>query len=1399
VWQQCWLDIPRPFERTVRRRSSHQLLLHLALVLSVFPVGADGPLHAQEGRVAFRHLTIADGLSQNAVQAIVQDSRGFMWFGTKDGLNRFDGYQFVVFRHDPFDSTSIADSDISALFEDKAGGLWVGTRGGGLSRFDRARERFDRFPSGPRRPVLSIAEGQGGLWVGTDGEGLFRLSPDGTFTRIVHDLGDPNSLSNDRINALVVDKRGELWVATQAGLDRLDGSASGPPRFTHYRAGPTLPNGLIDTSITALHEDARGRLWIGSTPGVSMLDSARTRITHFYHRYRTFRYGWGFVLDVQVDGAGLVWVATPSELMRLDPATGAYRYFMHDPLDPQGINSNLPTTIYRDRSDVLWIGTNGYGLNLHDPKANRFGLFRRPGPAPGRRPSRQAGFSVYTLFEDAARTIWIDAGLLYRWNRATGALATFETSNARPDDFGNTRVWGMVEDPPGVLWVGGDRGLFRYEIASGRSRLYRHDPADTSGLKEQVVYDVFRDRDGTLWAVTENYLSRLADPAAGRFVSHLYKDRPTTGQWSFPSTVQDADGFLWLGSSDGLARFDPATGAFRHYRRDPARPTSLSHNAIRAILPDPENPRFLWIGTAGGGLNRFDRQTEAFLHITDKDGLPNNVVYGVQADATGKLWLSTNNGLSRFDPETRRFRNFDANDGLQSNEFNSGASFKSPSGELFFGGIYGFNYFRPEEIRDNPHLPPVVITSFRRGNRFETVRDSGTALATTISETDTLRLSHRDDVIGFEFAALEYSAPAKNRYAYRLVGFNDEWIESGAVRSATYTNLPPGRYTFEVRGSNNDGVWTESGASLAIFIAPPWWQTWWAYALYALLALSMLYAARQYEMNRLRLKSRLEIEQVEAAQLRELDRARSRLFANVSHEFRTPLTLTLGPLDDLRAGMHGPLNPAMADQVELARRNARRVLDLINEILELARVEAGHTAVKARPIDLGEFTAGIARTFVPFAERKAIAFEVAPPPTPVSVWADPGHLDRILSNLLSNAFKFTPQHGSVRLGISADNGTARIAVRDSGPGIPAGERTRVFDRFHRVESTASNQPGTGIGLALAKELVGLHGGSISVESEEGFGSTFVVTLPLDRAHLADDQVAGDGAYASSGTHRTIQLPAMPGTPAGEAPAAEEDVTTVLVVEDNEEVRAYVRQHLAPVYRVLEACDGEAGLEMTRRLLPDLVLSDVMMPGMDGYALCRAIKSDPETDFIPVVLLTARAERDDRLAGLREQADDYLTKPFDVRELTTRIENLIAIRRRLRDRFTTGFPIEVPAPNREVADPADAAFLDRVRGAVAAHLAEETFSVEELARTVAHSRGHLHRRLRGLAGESPSDLIRRMRLERAAELLSARAGSVAEVAYSVGFKSVAHFSNAFKERYGVRPSGFKQQSFLRGGA
>jgi len=1367
----------------------------ILLLLAAAPV----PLRAQE-RVTFRHLTIADGLSQNAVSAIVQDRRGFMWFGTKDGLNRYDGYQFLVFRHDPFDSTSISDSEITALFEDSRGVLWVGTRGGGVNRFDRVRERFERIAAGPRRTISAIVEdSSGAIWVGSAGEGLFRLTmPDRgaavTVDRFVHSPAEASSLSDDGVRALLVDRRGVLWVGTDRGLDRREPSAATGVTFAHLTSQSPAPLALIDSSVTALHEDSRGHIWIGSTPGLSVFDSARTRIEHYYHRYRTYRYGWGVAVSLAEDRSGQIWMSTRSELMRFDPSTAAFTYFRSDPRNPDGINSDLPTSVYRDRSDVIWIGTNGFGLNIYDPKANRFATFRRP-ESPS---SRMAGFSVYTIFEDHSGTLWIDGGLLYQWNRKTGAFRSFETRSDRPADFGNTGVWAIVEDPVGFLWAGTYQGLYHYEIATGRSRHYRPDAADSTGLPEQPVYDVFRDRAGVIWAVTENFLVRLADAERGRFDRWPLKERRTAGQWIFPSTIQDAEGSLWLGSDQGLARFDPKTATFRRYRHDPRDAGSLSHDAIRAILPDPREPnRFLWIGTAGGGLNRLDVGSGTFAHFTERDGLPNNVVYAILADTSGRLWLSTNRGLSRFNPVTRRFRNYDAGDGLQSDEFNSGAAFRSASGELFFGGIYGFNYFRPEEVQNNPHIPEVVITGFRRGNRYETVRDSGTILHATISETDTLRLSHRDAVLTFEFAALEYSASAKNRYAYRLIGFNDEWFESGAVRAATYTNLPPGRYTFQVRASNNDGVWNEQGTSLAVIILPPWWRTWWAYTLYGALALAALYGVRRYEMNRLRLEQRLEIERLEGEQLRELDRARSRLFANVSHEFRTPLTLTMGPLDDLRAGLHGPLSPAVAEQVDLARRNAWRVLGLINEILELARAESGRVVLNARRLDLAQLVSSVARTFQPLADRKAITFDIHAPAEHVMVYGDPDLLDRGLSNLFSNAFKFTPDGGAVRVTVTSDETSARITVRDSGPGIPAADLPLIFDRFHRA-STLATQPGTGIGLALANELIVLHGGSITVESDEGFGSMFTVTLRRGRAHLAPEQVADESGTFTWTPRGASALPLVPppstvadaSTPTIEAGASIEDVTTVLVVDDNAEVRAYVKQHLAPRYRVLEAVNGEQGVEVARRLLPDLVLSDVMMPVMDGHALCRALKTDPETDFIPVILLTARAEAEDRLAGLTEQADDYLTKPFDVRELLARIANIVAMRRRLRERFaSTRAPLTIHTSPVDV-EPADRRFLDQVHAAIDANLGDDGFNVERLASEVAQSRGNLHRRLRDLVGESPSDLIRRVRLERAAHLLESGVGSVAEVAYAVGFKSVAHFSNAFNEHHGVRPSAWR---------
>ncbi len=1367
-----------------------------------------------DASVRFRQLTIADGLPQNAVHAILQDRRGFMWFGTKDGLSRYDGYSFLVHRHDAFDSTSISGNHVTALFEDSRGVLWAGTQEGVLNRFDRDREAFRRYPASPSYGITSIGEdGEGGLWIGTEGAGLVRLpieeidKPEPRFEQFVHDPENPRSLSNDEVYTILIDARGVLWAGTENGLNRMDEPGRSDTGFVRYTRHPTAPDGLLDDQVWALHEDRAGQLWIGAISGLSLLDVGRQRITHYPHRYQTFRYGWGQAVQVLEDRNGDIWMSTKSELMRFDPKREVYTYFRYDPLNPTGINSDLPTALHQDRSGLLWVGTNGYGINIHDPRANRFGLFRRPEG----RTYRYSGFSIYSLFEDSSGLVWIGAGVLYRWNRETGAFTSYETDSNRPNDFGNTGVWSILEDPPGYLWAGTFQGLYHYEIETGRARQYVHDPDDSEGLPEREVYGVHKAPDGSIWVVTENYLSKMIDGSAGRFTRFRVKERPTEGTWTFPSTHQDAQGVFWLASNDGLIRFDPRTQALRTFRSDSRQPESLSHNVVRSICPDPSKPdTYLWIGTAGGGLNRFNTKTETFQHFREKDGLPNSVVYGILADEAGSLWMSTNKGLSRFDPVTLRFRNFDENDGLQSNEFNSGAYFKSTRGELFFGGIHGFNYFVPDEIEDNPNVPEIVITGFKRLNRYESVRDSATVLRKAVSETDTLRLSYRDNVVTFEFAALDFAAPSKNRYAYRMEGYNESWIEAGSIRSATYTNLPPGTYTFRVKGSNNDGVWNEEGTSLTVVVAPPWWRTWWAYLVYGVLILVVLVGMRRYEMGRIRLKNLMEIERVEAEKLRELDRSKSRFFANVSHEFRTPLTLTLGPLEDLRSGLYGTMSPEMTEQVDLARRNAGRVLDLINQILDVARLESGRTPLRARRLDLGRFVKDLSQTFVPLAERKAMSFHVKVPAGPLVVYADSEHLEKALANLLSNALKFTPDGGTVRVTADRTGDTARVTVRDSGPGIPAEDLPLLFDRFHRVnESSTLAQPGTGIGLALAKELVDLHGGKLSAESEVGFGSTFTLTLRLGRAHLTPQQIVEDDAVEPWMPHPAAVLAHEDAAgPAEEvAPAwVDEDVTTVLVVEDNAEVRAYIRRHLQSAYRVVEAADGEEGLLKARANPPDLVLSDVMMPGMDGYALCRALKSDPETDFVPVVLLTAKATPEDRLEGLQGLADDYLTKPFDVSELKARIGNLISLRRRLRERYgnegkgTVAGRSEPSLALHPVAvdvSSTDAQFLERVRGVIDAHLGDDTFSVEGLAQAVGVSRGHLHRQLTSLLNQPPSDVIRTMRLERAAQLLEARAGTVSEIAYAVGFKSVAHFSNAFDRQYGCRPTAFQVQGHKHG--
>ncbi|MFQ5640588.1 MAG: two-component regulator propeller domain-containing protein, partial [bacterium] len=1301
------------------------------------------------------------------------------------GLNRYDGYGFTIYKNAPSDSNSISNNYITALFEDSRGYLWVGTLEGGLNRLDRASGHFRRYFHSPEFPgslssdrITAVTEdSSGALWIGTS-NGLNRLPagevmrPQPNFEKFSHDPENTHSLSDNVIEALLIDKQGGLWVGTANGLNRLTLNATGKfPVFVHYFSEAGDDGDFPESQIYSLYQSRNGSIWVGTVSGVNRLQPKTGAIQSFPHHFRTYRRGWGTILDIEEDKNGRLWLATPDELMIFDPVRKQYQSIRSQKMNSLSLSSSHLTRLFRDRSGVFWIGTNGYGLNLHDPKADRFFTYRRPRDFV----SRIDRFSITALMEDREGNLWISADVLYRWDRRTGELKSFETDSEHPEDFGNTGSWSMLQDNEGLIWLAGFEGAYRYNPVTQE---YRHFTLN-SGLLEKMAFRVYLDREDRIWVATENYLS-CYDSEADRFSHYRYRQNPATRFVSLTAIYQDATGIFWLATDDGLARSDPETDIFRYFRNDPRDVNSLSNDVVLSITPDPNLADVLWVGTAAGGLNRFNREKETFRAFTGADGLPNDVVYAALPDKAGNLWLSTNKGLSRFNPGKNAFRNFDVSDGLQSNEFNTGAYFLSPSGEMFFGGIQGLSYFYPEKIVDNPHIPNVVLTGLRLFNQVISPQTHPLILDTLITYEKQVNLSYRDNVIALEFSALDFSAPLRNQYAYRLSGFDERWFSSGTDRLATYTHLPAGDYLFQVKGSNNDGVWNEQGATLAIHISAPPWKTWWAYSLYGLAVLGLLYGLRRYEMNRLRLKNRLQLERVEGEKLRELDQLKSRFFANLSHEFRTPLTLIVGPLQQMMEKWQDEESQRMLGMMQ---RNARRLLQLINQLLDLSKLDAGKMEIYLRQGDLVSFLRGVLRSYDALAEEKNIRVCLTSERESFIMLFDHDKMENIFHNLLANAFKFTPDGGKVSLFLSFSKGEPGpafvvITVADNGAGIPAQHMTHVFDRFFQVDEAGNGEKGgSGIGLALVKELVELLRGDISVQSQVGEGTTFTVTLPVESAEIVMTQGHVEEAPAKLDRQSPAQVPAT-------REDGEENGGIVLVIEDNRDMRAFIRTVLRVDYEVLEGVDGREGIEKAAEAIPDLIISDLMMPKMDGYELCRELKNDQKTSHIPIILLTARAAAEDKITGLQAGVDDYLIKPFQPEELLARVHNLIAVRKNL---IATLGKKALLSPSELAVTPVDQAFLEKVREVIEREMGDETFGVETLCAEIALSERQFRRKLKALTGQTPNQVIRTMRLQRARHLLQHNAATIAEIAFQVGFGSPAYFTKSFREEFGILPS------------
>jgi signal transduction histidine kinase/ligand-binding sensor domain-containing protein/CheY-like chemotaxis protein/AraC-like DNA-binding protein len=1333
--------------------------------------------------------SIADGLPINSINALIQSRTGYVWLATFDGLVRFDGVRFTVYNS--ANSPGLPSDRILSVMETRDSALWMNTEQLYLVRF--AHGRFTHIDEsrglvGGAQMVYEDPSGQ--LFVGGT-NGLGRIEGD----RLVPVAPD---VIRGRVVDIVRRRDGSLWAATEtSGVFRISGE-----RAERVTVAPALDR----DSLFSLFEDPEQRLWIGAARGVwEVPKGALAGIPTLGP------YPGDIQRFVYLPATGAVLGYSPNGVFRFDPDHRVvpvdprpHQFTLSVPLRLLGRDSawhaigrdlmlngrkvytldpgpNPPTMritdLLFDREGGIWLATDGMGL--HRLRRSLFTTYSAP--------EGLAARNAYVVARDSMDALWVGS-LIEGTSRISPDRLTIQ--NFTPPRGYPPQVTSILQDRDGILF-GTPFGIYSCSMAGMRCTRLASPYFDWPG-----VYALYRARDGRELAGTKTQVVE-------RRTSGWTPLSEWPGQAPARAFAETPDGALWVGTNGG--------GVVRclagHCRTITTR-EGLPADIIRSLYVDGDG--WLWIGTEGRGVARLDprrwpaiddRYVPPIVAYGTRDGLYDPVVHVILEDGDGRLWMNSNRGifwvrrdeLNAFaDRRIARIHStaYTERDGLRNREGNGGfqpAGAKTKDGRLWFPTQDGIVGVDPSRVTQGRKPPSVIV---------EQVTSSGRVIS---ADTSRLELSPSERDLEITYTALTFVEPGNVRFRYRLDPYDRDWVDAGSRRTAFYTRVPPGHYTFKVVASQGGDRWTPAEATVQLSLAPLFRETGTA-KLLLVLGLALLAAlAYQWRVRSLRQREVVltaevgartaELRQSEQqlatqnAKLEQLNQMRSRLFANLSHEFRTPLTLILGPLKSLLDGRHGALSPEARGQGDLMLRNTQRLLRLINQILDLTKLQAGSVTVNRQPLDLVGFVRSGTQAFTPLAERNGIALVFRSALQGLTLRADPEQLEKVLLNLLSNAVKFTGSGGIIDVSVAQDDGTASIVVRDSGVGISAPDLPHIFDRFYQADSaTTRRYEGTGIGLALVKELVELHGGEIGVISSPGQGTTFTVRLPCDAAGIK----APSASSALPSTELSEILALEP--PDSERPLPQEehaeDRTTVLLVDDNPDVRAYVRSVLAPQFHILEAGDGKAGLALAREALPDLIVADVMMPELDGLGLGRALKSDPMTDAIPVILLTARAESADQIAGLEAGADAYLMKPFDPGVLSASVANLLQQRRRLRERFRLG---ESAPP---VTEPAAPSGLDlRLRPLVEAHLVDPDFGPEALAEAASLSYHQLYRSLRDELGTTPTRYIRTVRAECAAALLKQGAGSVTEIAYAVGFESLSYFRRAFKERFEATPSDF----------
>ncbi|NHE58149.1 hybrid sensor histidine kinase/response regulator transcription factor [Cyclobacterium plantarum] len=1371
------------------KRTSAFILLLWSLLLFAELKGENDP------EISFRKLKTGQNLSSGNIQAIFQDRDGYLWFGTNNGLNRYDGSTLNVYYSDEGDSSTVSSSSIYKIFQGPDGDIWlkdfervfnIYRKDKGIFESDMEKIAF-RYNLRSKDISKVFEDSKGDFWFLHPYEGITHYKSDiNKSSYFFHKASLEGSLSYNSVTDIQEDIKGNFWVIYDNGwIDILSGES-----LKVIKKVQVLRN--ADENLIYNFElvmDDSGDAWAFCPDyalGVFHISADDYSIQNIHEKSPGLRLNNALVKSVMAFSKEQVWLGTDhGGINIIDKGKGKVRYLVNKPENPQSLSHNAVYALYLDQDGIVWVGTHKRGIDLYHPHFSRFGMVRREIDPNNPIPKND----VNAVEEMTAGQIIMgsNGGGLWQYDHSSGVCLDLIDKTGLEGDIPppDLVVVDLFTDSFGTLWIGTyQKGLYAFD-----GKTFKHYAASTEkegALRDNNVWKIFEDSKGRLWIGTLREGLFLMDRKNDTFLPFAAGVNGVSLNNKYITGInEDSFGNIWVGGSRGIDVFHPEKGYQRYFSGNENDQSGLKNHNISEIIRDPYG--IIWVGSSGG-LFYYDEEAGIFHGFDQSNGLENHFLVSLIADQSGDLWLSSQEGLTQAKVNRSNkellleFRFFNTGDGLQGNYFNKNAAFLSDRGEVFIGGSDGVNFVNPVNFPFIEKEPEIVFTEFQLFNQAISVnqRINGRAiLSSNLDKKRSIQLKHHENIFSVSFSSLNYLNPEKSRFLYRLEGFNKEWVKlSKPPFKVSFTNLDPGNYTLMVKATNADGIWGEEAASLSIEILSPFWLTPFAYFLYVILFLSIFLLAWRWFVNQERQRLQRLEEIKENQRLAELDQMKSRFFNNVSHEFKTPLTLILAPIDKII--MDRPESPEIF-QFTTIQKNAKKLLLMVNQLLEVRNMESDSLKLETSEGEIVAFIEENVRAFQSLSVNNQIGLTFGSNVRSIPTSFDPDKMSKIIYNLLSNAFKFTPKGGEVNVGLEFQqqglrNGLLKIKVQDSGAGMGKETLNRIFDRYFTL-NTAGNQ-GTGIGLSLAQEYTKLHGGLIEVESQPGRGTLFVISLPLS---IREGYLTWEEFFMDTGREELIA--------SGQSPIIA-DRPTLLLVEDNHELRHYLAEVLKETYIVDQAGDGKEALEKALSKIPDLILSDILMPEMDGIALCSAIKSNIKTSHVPVVLLTAKTAEEDHLLGLDSGCNLYLEKPFSLEILLSALKNLLEERSRLQKHYRKIISVQTSDAEMESLDDK---LIQKAVALVEKEIENPDFSVEILSKSLGMSRVHLYKKINSLTGQNPLEFIRSIRLQRAAQLLEMNQYTVSEVAYKVGYNNAKYFSKHFKANYGKLPSQFQKNN------